>query len=112
MMGTLSACSDFFNVETGNVLDHEDYIKEESELYSGYIGIMTKVQAIGDKVIYLTDTRGELLEPTSNTPNELYSIYNYETDLAGNKYANPAPYYDVIIACNDYLSKLIMNGVV
>ena len=106
MMGTLSACSDFFNVETGNVLDHEDYIKEESELYSGYIGIMTKVQAIGDKVIYLTDTRGELLEPTSNTPNELYSIYNYETDLVGNKYANPAPYYDVIIACNEYLSKL------
>ena len=102
----LGACNDFFNVETKNVLDHDGYITEESEMYSGYIGIMTKVQAIGDKVIYLTDTRGELLEPTKNAPSELYSIYNYDTDLTGNSYADPAAYYDVIIACNDYLSKL------
>ena len=54
----LGACNDFFNVETKNVLDHDEYITEESEMYSGYIGIMTKVQTIGDKVIYLTDTRG------------------------------------------------------
>ena len=83
----LGACNDFFNVETKNVLDHDGYITEESEMYSGYIGIMTKVQAIGDKVIYLTDTRGELLEPTKNAPSELYSIYNYDTDLTGNSYA-------------------------
>ena len=102
----LGACNDFFNVETKNVLDHDGYITEESEMYSGYIGIMTKVQAIGDKVIYLTDTRGELLEPTKNAPSELYSIYNYDTDLTGNSYADPAAYYDVIIACNDYLSSL------
>ena len=42
----LGACNDFFNVETKNVLDHDGYITEESEMYSGYIGIMTKVQAI------------------------------------------------------------------
>lgn len=38
----LGACNDFFNVETKNVLDHDGYITEESEMYSGYIGIMTK----------------------------------------------------------------------
>ena len=78
---------------------------ESSELYSGFLGIVTKVQAIGDKAIYLTDTRGELLEPTDNTPGELYSLYNYDDDLSGNTYADPAKYYDVIIACNDYLQK-------
>ena len=95
----LGACNDFFNVETKNVLDHDGYITEESEMYSGYIGIMTKVQAIGDKVIYLTDTRGELLEPTKNAPSELYSIYNYDTDLTGNSYADPAAYYDAMTTC-------------
>lgn len=104
---SMSSCSDFFNVETDNILDHDDYIREESEMYTGFIGVITKVQAIGDKIIYLTDTRGELLEPTFNTPSELYSIYNYETDLTGNAYADPAPYYDVIIACNDYMLKLL-----
>lgn len=49
--------------------------------------------------------RGELLEPTENTPADLYSIYNYDDDLSGNTYADPAKYYDVIIACNDYLQK-------
>ena len=68
-------------------------------------GIITKIQAIGDKAIYLTDMRGELLEPTENTPADLYSIYNYDDDLSGNTYADPAKYYDVIIACNDYLQK-------
>ena len=81
------------------------YIKEGSELYSGFLGIITKIQAIGDKAIYLTDMRGELLEPTENTPADLYSIYNYDDDLSGNTYADPAKYYDVIIACNDYLQK-------
>ncbi|WP_239059526.1 RagB/SusD family nutrient uptake outer membrane protein [Bacteroides sp. 224] len=103
---TLTACDDFFNVDTDNILDHTDYINEESEMYSGYIGIITKMQAVGDKIIYLTDIRGEMLEPTFNTPVELYSLYNYDTDLTGNSYADPAPYYDVVIACNDYLLKL------
>lgn len=106
MVITLGACESFFNVETDNVLDHDDYISQESEMYAGYIGIMTKVQAIGDKAIYLTDTRGELLEPTKNAKSELYSLYNYETDLTGNSYADPAAYYDVIIACNDYLLRI------
>lgn len=101
-----ASCTDFFQVSTDNILDHTDYINEESEMYSGYIGIITKVQAIGDKIIYLTDTRGELLEPTRNTPNELHSIYNYDQNLDGNPYADPAAYYDVVIACNDYLLKL------
>lgn len=104
---SFSACNDFFNVSTNNVLDGDKYIDEESEMYAGYIGIMTKVQTIGDKIIYLTDTRAELLEPTKNTPSDLYSIYSYQTDLEGNTYADPAPYYDVVIACNDYLSKLL-----
>lgn len=103
---SLTACSDFFNTTTKDVLDRDNYINEKSEMYAGYIGIMTKMQAIGDKSIYLTDTRAELLEPTQNTPTDLYNIYKYQKDLTGNSFADPAPYYDVIIACNDYLAKL------
>lgn len=51
----LGGCDDFFNPDTDVTLDNDDYISEESEMYSGYIGIMTKMQAIGDKVIYLNE---------------------------------------------------------
>ena len=109
LMGVLAmifaSCSDFFEPNNDTTLNGDSYIKEGSELYSGFLGIITKIQAIGDKAIYLTDMRGELLEPTENTPADLYSIYNYDDDLSGNTYADPAKYYDVIIACNDYLQK-------
>ena len=109
LMGVLAmifaSCSDFFEPNNDTTLIGDRYIKEGSELYSGFLGIITKIQAIGDKAIYLTDMRGELLEPTENTPADLYSIYNYDDDLSGNTYADPAKYYDVIIACNDYLQK-------
>ena len=72
----LCGCSDFFEVDTKNVLDDENYITEENEVYSGYIGLMTKMQAIGDKVIYLNELRGEKVKPTAFAPRELYSIYN------------------------------------
>lgn len=103
---TFGSCTDFLNPDTDNVLDQKKYIDEESEMYAGYIGIITKVQQIGDKAILLTDTRGEMFAPTRNTPTALYSIYNYDADLKGNAYADPAGYYDVIIACNDYLYRL------
>ena len=109
LMGVLAmifaSCSDFVEPNNDTTLNGDRYIKEGSELYSGFLGIITKIQAIGDKAIYLTDMRGELLEPTENTPADLYSIYNYDDDLSGNTYADPAKYYDVIIACNDYLQK-------
>lgn len=100
-----ASCSDFFEPNNDTTLNGGSYMKEGSELYSGFLGIVTKMQVIGDKAIYLTDMRGELLEPTENTPADLYSIYNYDDDLSGNSYADPAKYYDVIIACNDFMQK-------
>lgn len=103
---SLGSCSDFFEKETDDMLDGKDYISASTEMYTGFLGIITKVQAVGDKSIYLTDTRGELLEPTSNASSDLIAIYNYADDLTGNKYADPAGYYDVIIACNDYIAQM------
>lgn len=101
-MGTVS-CDDFFEPETDDVLDGDDYMAEQTEMYTGFLGIMTRMQAVGDKAIYLTETRGELLEPTTYSTSELIALYNYDDDLTGNPYADPAGYYDVVIACNDYL---------
>ena len=104
-MGTVS-CDDFFEPETDDVLDGDEYMAEQTEMYTGFLGIMTRMQAVGDKAIYLTETRGELLEPTTYSTSDLIALYNYEDDLTGNPYADPAGYYDVVIACNDYLKNI------
>lgn len=105
-MTTLASCSDFFNPDTDDKLNGGDYISSNTEMYTGFIGIMTKLQAIGDKEILLTDTRADILEPTDNSTADLIALYNYDQDLQNNSYANPAGYYEVIIACNDYLAKM------
>lgn len=103
---SLTACSDFFNPDTEDKLNGDDYISSNTEMYTGFLGIMTKMQAIGDKEILLTDTRADLLEPTDQSNADLIALYNYDTDLQNNSYANPAGYYEVIIACNDYIEKM------
>ena len=104
---TLTGCNDFFEPETDDALTGDKYIQAQTEMYTGFLGIVTKMQAVGDKSIYLTDTRAELLEPTSNSPSDLIAIYNYESNLQGNAYADPAGYYDVVIACNDFISNML-----
>ncbi len=104
---TLTACDDFFDPETDDTLDGDKYMSSLTEMYTGALGIYSKMQAIGDKSIYLTDTRGELLEPSERSIGDLIALYNYEDDLSGNEYADPAGYYDVVIACNDYLQNIL-----
>ena len=107
LAGGLASCDDFFEPETADALSGDDYMSSITEMATGYLGILTKMQAVGDKEIYLTDTRGEMLEPTEQSIAELIALYNYDDDLTGNSYADPAGYYDVIIACNDYLQNML-----
>lgn len=101
----LMGCEDLFESNPDDIINTEDYISSQDEMYSGFLGILSKMQAVGDKAIFLTDTRGDFLEPTTNAPEELWDIYQYE-DLSNNSFADPAGFYSVIIACNDYFNKM------
>lgn len=72
------------------------------EMYNNFLGIITKMQVVGDKKILLTEPRGELIEP-GRAVSQLQALYRYEPDLQDNPYANPQGYYDVITSCNAYL---------
>ena len=100
-----SACDDFFDTDPDNILNVNDYISSENEMYRGFLGIITRMQNAGDHPIFLTDTRCNFLEIAPNAPVALQNIYNYEpTD--GNEYADPTCYYEIITACNDYFDKM------
>ncbi len=100
-----NSCDDYFDTDPKNIINEEDYIAEENEMYKGFLGIFNRMQEAADQAIFLTDTRGPLLETTDNAPTNLKAIYNYdETD--GNPYADPTCYYAVIVACNDYFAKM------
>ena len=101
----LQSCNDYFDTDPKNIINTEDYIAQEDEMYRGYMGILNCMQKAGDHAIFLTDTRGAVLETTDNAPTELKSIYNWGT-TNGNSYADPTCYYSIIVACNDYIFKM------
>ncbi|MCC2598975.1 RagB/SusD family nutrient uptake outer membrane protein [Sphingobacterium sp. FBM7-1] len=103
---TFGGCSDYFEVDTNDILLDKDYVKESNELYSGYMGVASKMQAIADQTVFLSDLRTDLLEPTVNAPQDLWDLYNFK-EKPGNSFANPRPYYDLIVNANAYLSKII-----
>lgn len=102
----MAACSDFFDPSTDDEFNGEDGFTSNTEMYTGFLGIMTKLQAVGDKEILLTEPRGELIEPSDESTSELIALYNYDQNLQTNTYASPTGYYEVIIACNDYLKNM------
>lgn len=101
----LNACDDLFTTDPDNIINADDYISTDDEMYKGFMGIMTRMQKAADVAIILTDTRGDYLDATANAPLELQHLWQYEpTD--GNSYADPSPFYSVVIACNDYIDKM------
>ncbi len=102
---SLTSCSDFFETTPKEIIADKDYPKKLSEIYRGFMGIVNKVQDAGDHAIFLTDTRANVLETTSNAPVALQDIYNYK-NTDGNEYADPSCYYAIINSCNDYAVKM------
>ena len=100
-----TACSDFFNPEASDVLVEDNYINDNTEVITGYLGVAATVQSVAEQTMFLEGLRGDFLEPTTNATREMWDIYNYQ-DLEGNTFASPKGYYNVIINANDYLSHL------
>ena len=47
--GGLTSCDDFFQPETADALSGDDYMSSITEMATGYLGVLTKMQAVGDK---------------------------------------------------------------
>lgn len=105
----MTGCSDFFFPNTDDVLFDKDYVGSSDELYSGYMGIASQVQAIADQAIFLEGLRGDFLEPTENASQMFWDIYNYSDRnqaFERNMLADPKGYYNVVVHCNDYLKRV------
>ncbi len=105
MVFSFAGCEDYFETDPSDIINSDDYISAQSEMYSGYLGIISKMQVVGDQLVFMSDIRADFMEPTFNAPEELWQLYNYNYSQ-GNQYADPVDIYAVIIACNDYLEKM------
>lgn len=101
-----SSCDSYFDVETDDVVDAENNYKDKSTVYAGLLGLCADFREVADHHIILAELLGDLMEPTTNAPDECWDIYRYSAK-SGNSFASPVPYYNLIVNCNDFLKNLV-----
>ena len=100
----LSSCKKLLDTEAKTVLEEDKMYKNVFDADAAIIGLYGKFLSLAESHVVLNELRADLLTTTSNADESLIQINQHEVKL-GNKYADPKPYYDVILNCNDMLFK-------
>ncbi len=98
------SCSDMLDIAPETTVDEEQAYQNIFDADAAVIGVYGKFMNLAERHVILNELRGDLLNVTANAAGnpDLLQI-NYHTVLQDNNYANPRPYYEVIINCNDVL---------
>jgi len=104
LFGGVCSCSDFFETESTHYIDADkDHLTTATDTIYSVIGILNKVQAIGDRTILLGELRGDLIDVTESTPADLRQIATFQVD-DDNVYNEPRDYYAIINNCNYFIA--------
>ncbi len=100
----LSSCSDFFEEDSTYVIDvDKNHLANATDTIYSVTGILNKLQAIADRTILLGEARGDLVDVTNVTADDLREVamFNISDD---NIYNSPVDYYAVINNCNYFIT--------
>ena len=108
--GFLGSCEDMLEPTSDYVIyENGSHLKTPADTATSLIGIIYKLQAIGDRTNLLGEVRGDLVTLTTQASADLRALANFEvTDE--NKYNSPRDYYAVINNCNYYLAYADTNA--
>jgi starch-binding outer membrane protein, SusD/RagB family len=97
-----SGCKKVFDIKPQDQLDQTQAYQNVYDADAAVIGIYGKFMGLAERYVVLNELRGDLLDYTINADEALRQISTHTVAL-GNPYANPRPFYEVIINCNDAL---------
>ena len=104
-IGGFASCSDFFDQESEHVVfADKDHLNQATDSIYSVIGILNKLQTIGDRTVLLGEVRGDLVDITSYANSDLRDIALF-TIGDDNRYNNPTDYYAIINNCNYFIAK-------
>lgn len=107
--GVLGACEDMLEPTSEYVMYDENHLTGPSDTASSLVGLIYKLEAIGDRTNLLGEVRGDLVSVKTSADADLQALTNFcVTD--SNKYNNPRDYYAIINNCNYYITHADMNA--
>lgn len=104
MLATMAVtgCRKVFDIKPQDQLDQTQAYQNVYDADAAVVGIYGKFMSLADRYIILNELRGDLLNYTLNADEALRQISTHSV-TTGNPYANPRPFYELIINCNDVL---------
>ncbi len=105
-IGAFSACSDMFETDSSSVVfeDGNDLQSPNDSLYS-VMGILSKVQRLGDRYVLFGELRGDLMKATHDADVSIQQISDFNVG-PDNVYRSFNDYYDVINNCNYAIQRM------
>jgi hypothetical protein len=98
----LASCKKLVEVEPKDVLDDKNMYRNVFDADAAVIGVYGKLMGLAEQYVVLNELRGDLTTVTATADVNLQQIDAHQVQ-AGNPYASPKPFYEVILNCNDVL---------
>ena len=103
---SMLSCEKMLEADSDMKLKAEDHYSSIGEIYAAFMGIYASFAKTAEKTIILSGLKGDLLQPTRNATEDYWRIYRYEAN-PNSTVSNAREYYDVVINCNDFLTRVI-----
>ena len=102
----LSGCDSMLRTKSDRFLLSEEHLLDSpgDTLYS-VLGILSKFQQLGDRYVVLGELRADLMDVTQHADQDLRDVSALTID-ADSRWADAAPYYDVINHCNFVIARM------
>ncbi|MEO7310737.1 MAG: RagB/SusD family protein [Chitinophagaceae bacterium] len=97
------SCKKIYDLQPLNQLDVKQAYQTVSDADAAVVGVYGKFMGLAERYILLNELRGDMVEYTANADGYLKELSTHNVS-ADNPWANPRPFYEVIINCNDVLA--------
>ena len=97
-----TACSKLFELTPEDTLTKAQVYQNIYDADAAIVGIYGKFMGLAKQHVILNELRADLIDVTDNADEQLRQINNHNV-TTNNVYADPRPYYELILNCNDVL---------
>jgi hypothetical protein len=99
---SFTACKKVFDIKPEDQLDVSNAYQNVYDADAAVVGIYGKFMGLAEQYVVLNELRADLLDVTTNSDENLRQISTH-TVKENNPYANPRPFYELILNCNDVM---------
>src|SRR5450759_4195260 len=99
---SILSCSKMFDIQPKSAVSADQMYRNVNDADAAVIGIYGKFLNIVDRYVILNELRSDLADVTPNANQYLKQLSTHSVTV-DNPYADPRPFYEVILNCNDAL---------